>query len=153
MLDEATVALAASVGSGIVQAAGTDVWGVFRNRLARLLGRGNRQQETAQRERLDRTAAELAAAVRDGAGPADGAAGQPSRHGAAWRARIEDLLEQLEPDERVAVAAGLRALLDEVAPESVRPAAGGVEGNVFLGPTAVQSGDGNVQVNRFGSRP
>ncbi|MFK0257041.1 hypothetical protein [Streptomyces sp. NPDC090445] len=153
MLDEATVALAASVGSGVVHAAGTDGWRVFRDRLARLLGRGNRQQEAAQSERLDRTAAELAVAARDDDGPEGGAAGQRSRHGAAWRTRTEDLLEQLEPEERAAVAAELRALLDGVAPEVVRPAAGGVAGNVFLGPTAVQSGDGNVQVNRFGSRP
>ncbi|MFD8979580.1 hypothetical protein [Streptomyces sp. NPDC059564] len=152
MLDEAMAALAASVGSSVVQAAGTDAWLVFRNRLARLLGRGNRQQETAQLERLDRSAAELAAAGQDGDGPEGDRGEQRTRHGAAWRTRTEDLLEQLEPDERAAVAAELRALLDEVAP-AVRPSAGGVTRNVFHGPAAVQTGDGNVQLNRFDSRP
>ncbi|MFD0268785.1 hypothetical protein ACFVGY_19775 [Streptomyces sp. NPDC127106] len=153
MLDEAAVALAASVGSGVVQAAGTEVWQEFRSRLARLLGRGNRAQETVQLERLDRTAAELAAAaVQDGDGPEERRGEERSRHGAAWRTRTQDLLEQLEPDERAAVAAELRALLHEVA-EAVRPAGGGVTRNVFFGPAAVQSGDGNVQVNRFDSRP
>ncbi|MFD7631332.1 hypothetical protein ACFV7Q_35855 [Streptomyces sp. NPDC059851] len=152
MLDEATVALAAAVGSGVVQAAGTDAWLAFRSRLARLLGRGDRRQETVQSERLDRTAAELAAAGQEGDGPEGRGSEERSRHGAAWRTRTEDLLEQLGPDERAAVAAELRALLDEVA-QVVRPVGGGVARNVFFGPAAVQSGDGNVQVNRFDSRP
>ncbi|MFB7267720.1 hypothetical protein ACFCXH_37115 [Streptomyces nojiriensis] len=150
MLDEAMVALAASVGSGVVQAAGTDAWLALRNRLARLFGRGDRQQETVQLERLDRTGAELTAAGQDGDGNEE-----RTRHGAAWRTRTEDLLEQLEPDERAAAAAELRALLDEAAEaaEAARTGAGGFTRNVFLGPTAVQSGDGNVQVNRFDARP
>ncbi|MFJ6050339.1 hypothetical protein [Streptomyces sp. NPDC092307] len=156
MLDEAMVALAASVGSGVVQAAGTDAWQAMRNRLARLFGRGDRQQEAVQLERLDRTAAELTAAGRDteepaGNGPSANGSEAQDRHGAAWRTRTEDLLEQLDPHERAAVAAEFRALLDEAA--AARRAAGGFTRNTFLGPTAVQSGDGNVQVNRFDSRP
>ncbi|WP_327733207.1 hypothetical protein OG749_04360 [Streptomyces nojiriensis] len=143
MLDEAMVALAASVGSGVVQAAGTDAWLALRNRLARLFGRGDRQQETVQLERLDRTGAELSAAGQGGDGNEE-----RLRHGAAWRTRTEDLLEQLDPDERAAAAVELRALLDEAA-EANHSGAGGFTRNVFLGPTAVQSGDGNVQVNRF----
>ncbi|MFI8390355.1 hypothetical protein [Streptomyces sp. NPDC085540] len=156
MLDEAMVALAASVGSGVVQAAGTDAWLALRNRLGRLLGRGDRQQETVQLERLDRTAAELTEAGQDGNAPEGNGNGneERSRHGAAWRTRTEDLLEELDPDERTAAAAELRALLDEAA-QAARPAAGGegFTGNVFLGPTAAQSGHGNIQVNRFHSRP
>ncbi|MFF4444362.1 hypothetical protein [Streptomyces sp. NPDC001502] len=152
MLDEAMVALAASVGSGVVQAAGTDAWLALRNRLARLFGRGDRRQETVQLERLDRTAAELTAAGQDGSGPEGDGNEERARHGAAWRTRTEDLLEQLEPDERAAAVTELRALLDEAA-RAARPAAGGFTRNVFLGPTAVVSGDGNVQVNRFDSRP
>ncbi|MFF4389108.1 hypothetical protein ACFY0G_20310 [Streptomyces sp. NPDC001552] len=154
MLDEAMVALAASVGSGVVQAAGTDAWSALRNRLARLFGRGDRQQETVQLERLDRTAAELTAVGQDGNGPEGNGNEERSRHGAAWRTRTEDLLEGLDPDERSAAAAELRALLDEAA-QAARPAAGGAgfTGNVFLGPTAAQSGHGNIQVNRFHSRP
>ncbi|MGW1786285.1 hypothetical protein ACWCQQ_45550 [Streptomyces sp. NPDC002143] len=152
MLDEASVALATSVGSAVAQAAGTDAWLAFRNRLARLLGCGDRQQETAQRERLDRTADDLAEAGQGGDGPEGTGDEERNRCGTAWRTRTEDLLEQLEPDERAAVTAELRALLDEVA-EGAPPAAGGVARNVFLGSTAVQYGDGNVQVNRFDSRP
>ncbi|WP_051773970.1 hypothetical protein [Streptomyces sp. NRRL S-237] len=156
MLDEAMVALAASVGSGVVQAAGTDAWQVMRNRVARVFGRGDRQQEAVQLERLDRTAAELTAAGQDadepeGNEPAANGSEERARHGAAWRTRTEDLLEQLDPDERAAVAAEFRALLDAAA--AARPAAGGFTRNTYFGPTAVQSGDGNVQVNRFDSRP
>ncbi|MFJ3925273.1 hypothetical protein [Streptomyces sp. NPDC090022] len=157
MLDEALVALAAAVGSGVVQAAGTDAWQALRGRLARVLGRGDRRQESVQLERLDRTAAELTAG-QEGGGPADiGPDGDDrdevrTRHGAAWRTRTEDLLEALEPHQRAEVVAELRALLDETA-RAARPAAGGVVGNVFHGPAAVQSGDGNVQVNRFDARP
>ncbi|MGW2586943.1 hypothetical protein ACWCYZ_37615 [Streptomyces virginiae] len=156
MLDEAMVALAASVGSGVVQAAGTDAWQVMRNRLARVFGRGDRQQEAVQLERLDRTAAELTAAGQDGDEPegnepAANGSEDRARHGAAWRTRTEDLLEQLDPDERAAVAAEFRALLAAAA--AARPTAGGTTRNTYFGPTAVQSGDGNVQVNRFDSRP
>ncbi|MCX4960406.1 hypothetical protein [Streptomyces virginiae] len=156
MLDEAMVALAASVGSGVVQAAGTDAWQAMRNRLARVFGRGDRQQEAVQLERLDRTAAELTAAGQDADGPdgdepAANGSEERARHGAAWRTRTEDLLERLDPDERAAVAAEFRALLDAAA--AARPAAGGSTRNTYFGPTAVQSGDGNVQVNRFDSRP
>ncbi|MER6251555.1 hypothetical protein ABT224_09295 [Streptomyces sp. NPDC001584] len=129
MLDEAMVALAASAGSGVVQAAGTDAWLALRNRMARLFGRGDRQQENVQLERLDRTAAELTAAGPEGNGPeGNGPEGsrnaERARHGAAWRTRTEDLLEQLEPGERAAAVAELRALLDEAA-KAARPAAGG----------------------------
>ncbi len=152
MLDEAMVALAASVGSGVVQAAGTDAWQAVRSRLARLLGRGDRQQESAQLERLDRTADELTAAGPQDDGPEGSGGEERTRHGEAWRTRTEDLLDELEPAERAAAAAELRALLAEVA-RAARPAAGMSGQNVFLGPAAFQSGDGNVQVNRFDSRP
>ncbi|MFF1780734.1 ankyrin repeat domain-containing protein [Streptomyces virginiae] len=156
MLDEAMVALAASVGSGVVQAAGTDAWQVMRNRLARVFGRGDRQQEAVQLERLDRTAAELTAAGQDGDEPegnepAANGSEERARHGAAWRTRTEDLLDQLDPDARAAVAAEFRALLAAAA--AARPTAGGTTRNTYFGPTAVQSGDGNVQVNRFDPRP
>ncbi|MGW6705619.1 hypothetical protein ACWGDE_12120 [Streptomyces sp. NPDC054956] len=150
MLDEAMVALAASVGSGVVQAAGSDAWMAFRGRLARLFGRGDGPEESAQLRRLDRTAAELAAAARD----EDEArsARREELQGAGWQARTEDLLDRLEPEERAAVAVELHALLAEVA-EAVRPAAGGASGNVILGSAAIQYGDGNVQMNRFDARP
>lgn len=121
MLDEAAVALAASVGTAVAQAAGTDAWTGFRTRLARVLGRGDRAREAAQAERLERSAAEEGAEA-----------------GAVWRARVRDLLEELEPGERAVVEEQLRAVVRESG------------GTVFYGPAAVQYGDGNVQVNRFG---
>jgi hypothetical protein len=122
MLDEAAVALAASVGTAVAQAAGTDAWTGFRTRLARVLGRGDRVREAAQAERLERSA------------------GQGAEAGAEWRARVQDLLEELEPGERAVVEEQLRAVVRE----------SGAVGNVFNGPAAVQYGNGNVQVNRFG---
>ncbi|WP_416970244.1 hypothetical protein [Streptomyces sp. 4F14] len=119
MLDEAAVALAASVGTAVAQAAGTDAWTGFRTRLARVLGRGDRAREAAQAERLERSV---------GQGEA----------GSVWRARVEDLLEELEPGERAVMEEQLRAVVRESG------------GNVFYGPAAVQSGNNNVQVNRFG---
>ncbi|MFI5979622.1 hypothetical protein ACIBEA_01970 [Streptomyces sp. NPDC051555] len=147
MLDEAMVALAASVGSGVVQAAGTDAWTALRDRLARVLGRRNAHREGIQLEHLDRTAAELAAAG-DG-GPQDGGSAERARLGTVWRTRVEVLLEQLDPAERAVVAAELRTLLGEAAPA----AGAAVAHNVFHGPAAIVSGDGNVQVNRFDARP
>ncbi|GAQ56327.1 hypothetical protein [Streptomyces acidiscabies] len=125
MLDEATLALAASVGTAVAQAAGTDAWTTFRDRLASTLGRGNAEREAAQRERLDRTA------------------GRGEETAAAWRTRTEDLLEDLPPAERAALEAQLKALVREFN----NP---GIHGNLFLGNTAIQHGNDNIQVNRFG---
>ncbi|MFG2616894.1 hypothetical protein ACGFXC_04665 [Streptomyces sp. NPDC048507] len=153
MWDEATVALATAVGSGVLQAAGTDGWLAFRSGLARLFGRGDAREESAQLQRLDLSAAELAAAAGpDGSGPQGGGDEERTRIRTAWRPRTEDLLGALDADERASLAAGIRALLEETA-RSARPAAGGITGNVFHGPAAVQSGNDSVQLNRFDSRP
>jgi hypothetical protein len=63
---------------------------------------------------------------------------------------FETLFESLAADEREQVAADLRALLTEQG-QRAQAAGGGVSGNTFHGPTAVQAGDGNRQDNRFGS--
>ncbi|MEX3105017.1 MULTISPECIES: hypothetical protein [unclassified Streptomyces] len=131
MLDEATLALAASVGTAVAQAAGTDAWAAFRARLARTLGRGDAEREAAQGERLDRTADDVTAGRGEGAD-------------AIWRTRIEDLLEDLAPPERAALKAQLKALVGEFT---------GANGYLFLGDAAIQNGNGNIQVNRFGPRP
>ncbi|NWF31337.1 hypothetical protein HW130_34855 [Streptomyces sp. PKU-EA00015] len=106
-MDQALLVLASSAGVAVAQAAGTDAWQGFRERVARLFGRGpapDAAQEAAL-ERLDRTAAELegtnpgtAERVRDDAA-------------AAWRTRFQDLLEDLDEAGRAQTAAQLRELV------------------------------------------
>lgn len=105
MLSEAMAALAAAGGTAVVQAAGTDAWTEMRQQVALWFGRGNRQREHAELERLDQTAGELEAA-------------RPTevervriRQEARWQGRIETLLEGLEDIERARVADELRTLL------------------------------------------
>ncbi|MFG2824456.1 hypothetical protein ACGFX4_34130 [Kitasatospora sp. NPDC048365] len=141
--------LAASVGSGVVQAAGSDTWAVFRSRLARLLGRADRRLESVQLERLDHAAERLAAAGPAGSGELERTRGETV---AAWRTRTVDLLQELDAQERARLAAALQALLDDLAPAR-GSAAGGVVNYVFNGPSAVISGDHNAQTNHFGSQP
>jgi hypothetical protein len=59
MLEQALTALAAAGGTAVVQAAGTDAWTGLRQAVARWFGRGDRQRERVELERLDRTAGEL----------------------------------------------------------------------------------------------
>ncbi|MFD8766536.1 hypothetical protein [Streptomyces mirabilis] len=142
MLTEALTALAAAGGTAVAQAAGTEAWAGIRQRVARLLGRGNPQRERAQLERLDVTAAALVSAVGDEADRVR----QVQAEG--WRSRFEMLLEDLDEPAGEEAAAELRALVAEA-----RNAAGSgarMEGNVFHGPAAIQVGDRNRQDNHFG---
>jgi hypothetical protein len=107
VLEESLTALAAAGGTAVVQAAGTDVWAGFRERVARILGRGDAQRQHAELERLDHTAAILEEAaetevehVRD-------------RQEGAWHSRFETLLENLEEPEQQQAVDELRALLTE----------------------------------------
>jgi hypothetical protein len=125
MLSEAMAALAAAGGTAVVQAAGTDAWQGLRDRVARLLGRGDAERRQAQLERLDRTAVLLAA-------DADGADELAcARQEAAWQERFEMLLESLGEDEREAAGAELREIIDE---SPVPVETGGVH-NVISGGT------------------
>ncbi|GFE19519.1 hypothetical protein Sgleb_75660 [Streptomyces glebosus] len=106
----------------MVQAAGTDLWAGFRQRVARLLGRGDTQREQTEWERLDRTAA--AAVVR--------AVGQDAEERTltieeiSWRTRFETFLENSRAEERDLAAAELRALLaDATRPTDTSASAGG----------------------------
>lgn len=90
MLAEGLVAVAATAGSGLVQAMTTDAWQQCRDRAARLLGRGDAGEESRQQARLDRTRAELAQAA--AAGDEQGRS-IVVRQSAAWQTRFEDLLE------------------------------------------------------------
>ncbi|MFF6815368.1 hypothetical protein ACFZAG_36685 [Streptomyces sp. NPDC012403] len=86
MLLEALSALAAAGGGALVQAMATDAWQECRERTARLLGRGDPQEEARQEARLERAREELAAAGDDTEQVA-------ARQAGAWRTRFEDLLE------------------------------------------------------------
>ncbi|MDH2391924.1 hypothetical protein QCN29_24720 [Streptomyces sp. HNM0663] len=144
MLPEALTALAAAGGAAVVQAAGSDAWEGLRDRLARWFGRGDAERERGELERLEGSAADLAAA---GSGTAEQVR---ARQEAVWQTRIETLLEGLgDEEQRTEAAAELRQLLEEAAPA----AAGGVglvSGNTFTGPTAFQAGNHNKQDVRFG---
>jgi hypothetical protein len=111
MLDQALIALAASGGTALVGAAGTDAWTGLRQAVARWFGRGEAQRERAELDRLDRTAA----AVR----PTDPAEAERARtrHEALWQARFETLLESLGDTERERAAEELRGLLARHAPQ------------------------------------
>ncbi|MEU8177431.1 hypothetical protein AB0C14_31545 [Microbispora hainanensis] len=139
MLEWVAAAIAAG-GTAVVQAAGTDAWGIVRQRAARLLSRDDPERERTELMRLDQTALDLAS-------PAAGeAALVRARQEAAWAARFEMLLESLGEAERERVAHELNDLADQARQAS----AGGVSGNVFRGPTAFQVGDNNRQDNHFG---
>lgn len=107
MLDQALIALASAAGTAVAQAAGTDAWQGFRERVARVFGRGL-APESAQEavlDRLDRTATELASA--------DPGAAERVRDAAvaAWRTRFQDLMEELDEDDREQAAIQLRELV------------------------------------------
>ncbi|MFB7619134.1 hypothetical protein [Kitasatospora sp. NPDC056181] len=130
MLSEALTALAMSGGTAVMTAAGTEAWEGFRRRVAAWFGRGNVQRESAELERLGRTAAELVAA--------DG--GQLERlrirQEASWQARFEAFLEDLPEDERERAGEALRELLAESAVQAQVSAGDGgmaVGGNVHIG--------------------
>ncbi|NEA82401.1 hypothetical protein G3I30_25830 [Actinospica acidiphila] len=141
MLTEALIAVAGAGGAAVVQAAGTDAWTGLRQRVARLLGRGDTQRERAELERLDRTAQALEEA--DAAGETERAR---LRQEASWQTRFESLLENLEDSEQQQVATELQALVAEQQEFAARQ---GVVGNTFNGPAAVQVGNHNQQENRF----
>lgn len=104
MLAEDLMALAQWAGQTVAAAAVTDVWEAARNKVARLLGRGDpRKTEVAERW-LDETHQQLTAA--------QGADLEPIRASAVrrWEGRFADLL-----DEDPGVEADLRAVVEEIA--------------------------------------
>ncbi|MEV0281503.1 hypothetical protein AB0I22_34675 [Streptomyces sp. NPDC050610] len=118
MLTEALAALAGAGGTAVVQAAGTDAWTAFRNRLATFFGRSGERSARTTLERLDRTAAELTAGASNGSpdGPPDASRDDELRDRLRdrWQNRIADLLEDLDDDEREAAAEELRAAVSLV---------------------------------------
>ncbi|WP_051838097.1 hypothetical protein [Streptomyces sp. NRRL WC-3742] len=127
MLPEELSALAAATATGIVQAAGTDLWSAVRERVARLWRRGRSgaeqedRAERATRERLEETGRELAAAEDRAA--ADG------HWQDRWRTRLQDFLEDLPVEEQEAAVRELQAMLAETGAQpspGVRADHGGV---------------------------
>ncbi|MFF7021772.1 hypothetical protein ACFY97_12225 [Streptomyces klenkii] len=106
MLTEALEGLAAAGGSAVVGAAATDAWNTARAGVARLLGRGDHDQEQYAIERLDRTATEIARA-------ADGGRQQlRDKLRNRWTGQLEILLEE-HPE----AAHELRELIERVQAE------------------------------------
>lgn len=103
VLSEELLALAATAGTAVAQAAGTDAWSTLRAGLGRWFGRGDAQREEGALAELDATADAL------GAGSEDGAA--LSRHETEWRDRVRTLLQQLRGTEQEQAARVLRELL------------------------------------------
>ncbi|MFD9878344.1 hypothetical protein [[Kitasatospora] papulosa] len=133
MLDQVLTALAASGGTAVVTAAGTDAWAGLRQAVARWFGRGDAQREQVELERLDQTRAALEAA--------DAAEAERARIRleASWQARIEAALEGLNEGERDQVGDQLRGLLAQHAPQ----------GAVTAGPGGLTVG-GNVDIRAEG---
>jgi hypothetical protein len=144
VLEEALTAVAAAGGTAVVQAAGTDAWAVFRQAVGRWFGRGDRQRERAELERLDRSAAELAAAGRNGT-----AEQVRVRHTVVWQTRFETVLEALDEKGQAQAAAELRALLTDHAPA---PGASAERGGVAVGGNAhLHASHGSVTAVTMGN--
>ncbi|MFC8851517.1 hypothetical protein ACFT5D_00415 [Streptomyces sp. NPDC057144] len=129
MLEQALTALAAAGGTAVVQAAGTDAWTELRQAVARWFGRGDRQRERVELERLDQSAGELEMAE------AAMVERERIRQEAAWQTRIEAMLENLDDTERAQAAEELRTLLAQHTPQGGALAGQGglaVGGNVDI---------------------
>lgn len=155
MLAEAMTALASAGGSAVVQAAGTDAWETFRQRLAKFFARGDPEREHAELDRLDQAAELLKAAE----------AGEVEqiriRQEASWQARLEVLLERLDETEREHAAGQLREILSEQIKRSRAASTGpgglAAGGNVDIraNTNSIASGviHGNASVGSHPTRP
>ncbi|MEU5205331.1 hypothetical protein ACI2LF_40515 [Kribbella sp. NPDC020789] len=142
MLVEELATLAAAGGTAVVQAAGTDAWNGFRQAVALWFGRGDAQREQAELERLDQTAAALQTMDPDQATRAR------ISQVAAWKTRIEMMLENLDDVERGEAAGQLRALLAAYGSQGGVSADGG--GVAVRGDLHVRADHGSVAAGRMG---
>ncbi|GHD81289.1 hypothetical protein GCM10010317_104390 [Streptomyces mirabilis] len=141
MLAEELAALVAAGGMAVVQAAGTDAWRGFREKVAAWFGRGDTGRERVALERLDQTAAVLASAS---PGQVEEYRGQEA---ASWRTRFADLMDDLGEEDRVRAAAGLRELVTQV-----RQAPGVTVGEIAIsGNVHIQSTHGSVSAVKTGN--
>ncbi|MFE4582821.1 hypothetical protein [Streptomyces chartreusis] len=109
MLAETITAVAAAGGTAVIAAAGTDLWTSFRDRLAKLLGRGDAEAEQTILQHLERTAAELPPASPNGSGATR------SQLEAAWAGQIASILRTLPDYEGEELAGRLQELTAEIA--------------------------------------
>ena len=135
---ESLAALAAAGGTAVVQAAGTDAWSVVRERLARLVGRGDAGREAAELHRLDETGRALA-----GGGPGSE---ELVRWESSWQTRIELFLDGLPAQEQAAAAAELRYLVEaaRAAGATCRDVSAGEGGVAVGGDVSVEATSGSV---------
>jgi hypothetical protein len=148
MLAEELAVLAATAGAGLVQAMATDAWEQCRDRVSRLLGRGDAQEEARQEARLDRAHEELAQAAAAGTDEGERVG---TRQASSWQTRFEDLLEDAPQHEQA--LRELLAFLQEQA-GAANPADGTVTVHATASGQAQQAvlGQG-TQHNTFGSGP
>jgi hypothetical protein len=143
MLPEILVGLAASGGTAVVTAAGTDAWTGTRTTVARLLGRDGQREEAVLR-RLDQTAADLAqSAAEDN----PGAALEQTRleQSGAWATRFRDLLQDLPEPERTQAVEELRSLIESVGRRSPGAGASAATGGLAVtGDMIVEATHGSV---------
>ncbi|MFF8376699.1 hypothetical protein ACF07V_11275 [Streptomyces sp. NPDC015661] len=139
MLTEALAAVAATGGTAVVQAVGTDAWTSMRARVATLLGRGDEQRSEHELERLDRTATVIANADEE----------QLDRvrtlQEGTWQARLEDWLSSLDAAEREKALEELRGIVGE--PADARSP----EGPIWQGDVRQTSrASGNARIYQLG---
>ncbi|MBV1957733.1 MULTISPECIES: hypothetical protein [unclassified Streptomyces] len=137
-MDPELAALASSAATALVAAWTTDAWTGAKQRLARLLGRGNDDQAAAAAAELTTAQADLAAA------DAAGDLARSAEVERAWQDRLRRLLAE-EPT----AAAELRLILGDLQqPGTANTPPGGdhieVHRNTFHGPVQVKG----VQHNR-----
>ena len=132
MLAAGTIALTSLAGQTVVKAAGTDTWEAAKRGIARLLGRGDQEQEQLAEHRLEQTCVQLAKAAAPYGELGISLAAQ-------WATRLADLLED-DPD----VEADLRVLVQRIQKE---PPGGMVSADDY----AVAAGrDVNLKADRRG---
>ncbi len=139
MLEEALAALASAGGTALVSAMVTDGWEGVRNRVARLLGRGDPSATGVAVARLDDS--RVLVRVRSGTDLAQ----TMTEQAVVWRTRLADLLEDCpEAEEELhAIVAAAQAL--------VIGSAGPVRQSVSGSGYAQQAVQGHgTQVNTFG---
>ncbi|GHB60630.1 hypothetical protein GCM10010306_062780 [Streptomyces umbrinus] len=132
MVDDVLLALAASGGTAVVAAAGTDAWSGLRQAVARWFGRGDADRERAELERLDQTATTLQTTE-----PAELERARSDQK-ASWQALFRAAFETLDGAERDQAVEWLHHVL-------VRYTS---QGSVAAGPgSLVVGGDSRVEAD------